>query len=185
MGLADDVERIAAAAQALAAPDERVTGVLAAEPADVGRVYLCAYETGDGRRAWLALDDGGEAIRSAHVVHEAAALAALCELAAESAGGEQLDELRQRLAELREREAPDGIEDAEAAAAALADALAEDEPRLATTAWLDEVGVRSRRLELALGTASASPFATALQQALPAVEELAQDVERNYKGQLG
>jgi hypothetical protein len=117
-------------------------------------------------------------------VHDAASLAALCELAAENAGGDELEELRLRLAELREREAPEGIEDAEAAAAALAEALAEDEPRLATTAWLDEIGARSRRLEQALGTSSASPFASAMQQALPAVEELAADVERNYKGAL-
>jgi len=184
VSLTDDLERIGTAAQELAAPGERVTGVLAAAPADGSRVYLCAYETGDGH-AWLALDDDAQPIRDLRVVRESASLAALCEVAAESAGGEELDELRLRLAELRATDAPEGIEQAEAAAAALAEALAEDEPRLATTAWLDAIGALSRRLEHALGTESVAPFATAMQQALPAVEELAADVERNYKGELG
>ena len=100
MSLTDDLERIGTAAQALAAPGEHVTGVLAAEPADGGRVYLCAYETGDGGHAWLALDDDAQPIRELRVVRESASLAALCEVAAESAGGEKLDELRLRLAEL-------------------------------------------------------------------------------------
>ena len=184
MSLTDDVERIGTAAQALAAPGERVTGVLAAEPAGVGRVYLCAYETGDGGHAWLALDGEAQPIRNPRTVREAASLAALCEVAAESAGGPELEELRLRLAELRETDAPEGIEEAEAAAAALAAALGEHEPRLATPDWLDSIGVLSRRLEHTLGTGSVSPFATAMQQALPAVEELAADVERNYKGEL-
>jgi hypothetical protein len=185
VSLTDDLERIGVAAQALAAPAERVTGVLAAAPVDVGRVYLCAYQTGDGGHAWLALDGDAQPIRDLRVVRESASLAALCEVAAESAGGAELDELRLRLAELRETDAPEGIEEAEAAATALAEALAEHEPRLATTAWLDSIGALSRRLEHALGTDSVSPFATAMQQALPAVEELAADVERNYKGELG
>jgi hypothetical protein len=183
MPLPDDLARAAAAAQALAADDERVAGVLAAEPRNVGRTYLCAYEREDGARAWLALDADSRPLVDRHAVHEAASLAALCEVAAESAGGPDLEELRARLAELRATDAPEGIEEAEAAAASLAEALA-DEPRLATLDWLDRVGALARRLEHALGTDSASPFAAALQQALPAVEELAADVERNYKGPL-
>jgi hypothetical protein len=42
VSLIDDLERIAAAAERLAAPEERLTGVVAAEPLDLGRVYLCA-----------------------------------------------------------------------------------------------------------------------------------------------
>ena len=180
MALTDDLARIAAAAQAFASAGERVTGVLAAEPLDVGRVYLCAYDSG----AWVVLDDTEAPLRDARTVDTAAQLAALCEVAADLAGGEELVELRERLRELREREAPPGIEEAEAAASAVADALAE-EPRVATTDFLDRLGALERRLEEALGTASASPFATLLQQALPAVEELAADVRRNYKGHLG
>jgi hypothetical protein len=179
MALTDDLARIAAAAQALAGPGEQVTGVLAAEPLDVGRVYLCAYDSG----AWVVLDDAGGALDDLRVVKDAAQLAALCEVAADLGGGDDLAELRVRLRELRETDAPEGIEEAEAAAAAVAAALGDD-PRVATTEFLDRIGALQRQLEVALGTASVSPFATALQQALPAVEELAADVERNYKGRL-
>ena len=179
MPLTDDLARIAAVAQSLAGDGEQVTGVLAAEPLGVGRVYLCAYDSG----TWLVLDDAGAALADARVVRDAAQLAALCEVAADLGGGEALADLRARLRELRETDAPAGIEEAEQAAAAVAAAL-EEEPRVATTEFLDRIGALQRRLELALGTASVSPFATALQQAMPAVEELAADVERNYKGPL-
>jgi hypothetical protein len=182
MPLSDDLERAAAAAEAFAAPGERVTGIVAAEPAGAGRVYLCAYESGGGH-AWLALDDDGRPVGDRRLVHEAASLAALCEVAEETAGGGDLAELRARLAELRATEAPDGIEAAEAAAAAL-EAAVEPEPRVATAAYLDELGAASRRLEQALGDESGSPFAVALQQAMPAVEALADEVERGYKGPL-
>jgi len=179
VGLTDDLERIATAAQALAAPAERVSGVLAVEPQPGFRVYLCAYDSG----AWLVLDDARRALTEERLVRDAAQLAGLCEVAADIAGGDDLAQLRVRLRELAETDAPEGIDEAEAAAAAVADALAE-EPRVATTAFLDELGARSRRLEHALGTDSVSPFGTAVQQALPAVEELAANVVRNYKGPL-
>jgi len=179
VALTDDLERTANAAQALAEPAERVSGVLAVEPQPGFRVYLCAYDSG----AWIALDDAANTVAEERLVRDAAQLAGLCEAAADIAGGGDLAELRARLRELAETDAPEGIEEAEAAAAAVADLLAE-EPRVATTAFLDELGARSRRLEHALGTDSASPFGTAVQQALPAVEELAADVVRNYKGTL-
>ncbi|HKC77834.1 MAG TPA: hypothetical protein VKB70_05545, partial [Gaiellaceae bacterium] len=72
------------------------------------------------------------------------------------------------------------IEEAEAAAAALADVL-QTEPRVASGAYLDAIGAASRRLEQALGESNVSPFATAMQAALGSVEELAADVERNHK----
>jgi len=182
MTLSDDLERIAEVAAAFAAPSERVAGILAAEPLGGGRIYLCAYAS-EGEHGWLALDNGGAPVASRETVRQAASLAALCEVAEESAGGGDLAELRSRLAELREREAPEGIEEAEQAAAALAETL-QGEPRLATTDYLDRLGAASRRLEQALGDATGSPFAAALQQAVPAVEELAADVERRYKGPL-
>ena len=92
-------------------------------------------------------------------------------------------ELRARLAELRATDNPEGIEEAETAAAFLADTL-EPEPRLASAAYLDAIGSASRRLELTLGESGSSPFAAAMQSAMAAVEGLSDDVERNYKLQL-
>ena len=168
MASVDELERIAERA---ARPGEQVTGILAAELLGGARVYLCAYESG----GWLALDDEGAPIVSRQLVHDAVSLVALCEVAEETAGGGHLDELRTRLAELRTTEAPEGIEAAEQAAAALADTL-RPPPRLATTEYLDALGAASRRLEQTLGDEAGSPFANALQQALPAVEELADQV---------
>jgi hypothetical protein len=181
MVVSEDVDRIAAEATRFAAADERLAGVLVAEALG-RRVYLCVYESADGR-AWLALDDAGEPQVDRRLVREAAQLAALCEVAEESAGGGRLDELRAQLAEVRETEAPDGIEEAEEAAAVLAATL-EPEPRVARMEYLDALGAASRRLEHALGEDGGSPFAAAVQSALPAVEELASEVERAYKGPL-
>ena len=182
MAVGEDVARIAAAAAVFASPGESLAGVLAAEPLDGRRVYLCAYDSAEGN-AWLALDDAGRPLDDRRVIREAASLAALCEVAEESAGGGDLDELRARLAELRDREAPVGIEEAEQAAAALAQTL-EPEPRVARTPYLDAIGAASRRLEQALGEDARSPFAAAMQQAVPAVEALAAEIERRYKGSL-
>jgi len=85
---------------------------------------------------------------------------------------------------LRETEAPLGIEAAEAAAAGLAATL-EAEPRLATVDYLDRLGAAARRLEQALGDEAGSPFARPrCQQALPAVDEVAAEVEERYRGPL-
>lgn len=178
MGLGEDVERIAAAAGGLAGSGEELAGVIAVETLG-RRVYLCAF-TSAGGNAWLALDDDAQPVADGRLVREAASLAALCEVAEESAGGGDVAELRARLAELRETEAPEGIEEAEEAAAALA-AVIGTEPRVASGAYLDAIGAASRRLEETLGETGASPFAAAMQSALGAVEELAADVERNYK----
>jgi len=173
-----DVGRIAAAAADFAAAEEELVGVLTAETLG-RRVYLCAFASAE-RTAWLALDDAAQPVGDARLVREAASIAALCELAEESAGGGDLAELRARLAEIRETEAPQGIEEAEAAAAALA-AVIEPEPRLASGAYLDAIGNAARRLEEALGDSGGSPFAASMQAAVGAVEELTADIERNYK----
>jgi hypothetical protein len=181
MSVAEDVGRIAEAAAAFAGPGEELAGVVAVDTLG-RRVYLCAFESSEGH-AWLALGAAGEPLTDRRLVRDAASLAALCEVAEETAGGGDLTALRATLADLRRREAPEGIEEAETAALELEQTL-QPEPRLATTAYLDALGVASRRLEQALGEESGSPFAAALQQALPAVEELAAEVERRYKGPL-
>jgi hypothetical protein len=181
MTVVEEVGRIASAAAALAEPGEDLVGVLVTETLG-RRIYLCAFESAEGR-AWLALSDEAEPVTDGRLVREAASLAALCEVAEESAGGGHLPELQARLAELRETDNPEGIEEAEAAAAALAETL-QREPRVASSAYLDALGSASRRLELALGESGVSPFAAAMQAALGSVEELSDDVERNYKFSL-
>lgn len=181
MAVAEDVERIAGAAGAFADAGEELAGVLVAETLG-RRVYLCAFESPE-RRAWLALGDDAQPLIERRLVTEAASLSALCEVAEESAGGGHLPELRARLAELRETANPEGIEEAEAAAEALAETL-QPGPRVASGDYLDAIGSASRRLEQALGETDASPFAAAMQAALGSVEELSDDVARNYKGTL-
>jgi len=178
MSVVADVARIVSAAAGFTEPGEEVAGVLVAETLG-RRVYLCAFESAEGH-AWLALDDGAQPLTERRLIREAASLAALCEVAEESAGGGHLPELRARLAELRETDNPEGIEEAEAAAAALADML-QPEPRVASGEYLDTIGTASHRLEQALGETGASPFAAAMQAALGSVEELGDDVERSYK----
>jgi hypothetical protein len=178
VALREDLEVVAAAAAEFAGPGEQLGGVVAVETLG-RRVYLCAFASAE-RHAWIALDAESHPITDMRLVREAASLAALCEVAEESAGGGDLPELRAQLAELREREAPEGIEDAEAAAAALAE-LVSQEPRLASGAYLDAIGVASRRLEEALGAAAGSPFAAAMQSAVGTVEALTSEIERTYK----
>jgi hypothetical protein len=113
----------------------------------------------------------------------AVSIAALCEIAEESAGGGDLDALLASLGELREREAPEGIEDAEEAVRALRDVIA-DPPQLATPARLDEIGAAARRLEHELDPSGPSPFAAALKSAQGAVSELQREVEAGYLAEL-
>jgi len=182
VALEQELVRIAVAAAAHAGEGEAVAGVIAAEPAAGVRVYLCAFASAEGR-SWLAFDEGGTPIASRAVVREAASIAALCEVADEVAGGGDLADLRATLLELRLTEAPAGIEEAEEAALALERTVAAP-PRVASAEYLDSVGAASRRLEQALGDSARSPFAAALQAAVGTAEELAADVEANYKLEL-
>ncbi|HET8651045.1 MAG TPA: hypothetical protein VFM13_00565 [Gaiellaceae bacterium] len=182
MLLQHDLDRIAAAAAALAAEGEELAGVLAAEPTDGRRVYLCAFRSGE-EIAWLGLDDAAEPIRERERIREAASLVALCEIAEESAGGGELDELRSRLVGLRLTENPPGIDEAEEALDGLQRTLGAP-PRLATPSYLDEIGVATKRLEDALGSSGSSPFAEALKAAAGAVESFTSDVESAYRAEL-
>jgi hypothetical protein len=113
-------------------------------------------------------------------VREAISLAALCEVAVDTAGGGDVAELRSQLAALRLIEGPPGIDEAEEAALELERTLGTP-PRLATPVWLDELGAATRRLERALGEAARSPFSDAMQHAMGAVDALADEVEERYK----
>ena len=182
MALAEELAEVAARAASHAAPGEDLAGVLAAEPSAGRRVYLCAFAGGqeDALRTWLGLDAAGAPVDDRRLVREAVSIAALCELAAETAGGGDLPALRAHLLELRMREHPPGIEAAEEAALELERTVG-GEPRLATPAYLDDVGAATRRLEETLGEDAGSPFAAAMRSGVAIVDELAQEVERAYK----
>jgi hypothetical protein len=185
MTLADELEGIAALAAARADPAERVAAVLATEPAQGRRIYLCAFERpGDGERSWLALDGSGEPVADRTDVRDAVSIAAMCELAEETAGGGDLDELRAQLVAIRLTEAPEGIDEAESALDELQQVVGSP-PALATPARLDAIGVAARKLEVALGGAlQPSPFSEALRSAAEVVDALLGDVERSYRGPL-
>ena len=178
----DELERIAEAARAYAADGEELAAVIAAEPSMGVRVFLCAFAAGD-ERSWLALDSSAQPILERALLRDAVSIAALCELAEESAGGGSLDELRARLEELAQVEGTAFTDDAEAALARLENAL-EAPPRIASPAYLDDVGSAARNLEQALGEIAASPFAEAMKQSSVAVEGLAMEVEGSYKVSL-
>jgi hypothetical protein len=183
VALADDLDRIAGIAGAHAGPADTVSAVLATEPRVGERVYLCAFDDGDGRRSWLAVAADGSPVRTRTALREAVSIAALCEIAVDSAGGGDVESLVARLVELRETESPEGIEEAEAAARALQDVLGEP-PQLATPERLDAIGAATRRLERALDPIAPSPFSTALQGAQAAVSELQREVEAGYRIEL-
>jgi hypothetical protein len=180
--LTDDLRRAAEAAVRYAEPGEELTGIIPAEPAAGERVYLCAYALDGEERTWLVVDDAGRAVDNRLVVRDTVSIAALCELAEETAGGGDLDELASELVALRLTEAPEGIEEAENAVRGLQMVIGSG-ARVASLDRLDEVGEATRRLEVALG-GGGSPFAEAMKAAIDSAEALQQDVERNYKREL-
>ena len=182
MGLQEDLERIAVAAAPFAEDGEELAGILAAEPPTGGRVYLCAFRNGE-TVTWLAFEDDGVRVTGRDRLRDAVTLIALSEIAEESAGGGELDELRSKLVALRMTENPPGIEEAEEAVLDLQRTIG-GTPRIATPQYLDDVGAATRRLEEALGGPGSSPFAEAMKASAGAVQSFTADVEANYKAQL-
>ena len=182
MDLATELEAMAARAAEYAAEGEAVEGVLVAEPYERKRLYLCAFATPEGGRSWLVLDAEGEPVVDRSSVRSTVSIAALCEVAEDSAGGGDVSELRSQLMTLRLTEQPPGIGEAEEAALALESAVATP-PRVASTAYLDSLGAATRRLERALGD-DGSPFASAMQSAIDSVDALTREVETSYKRTL-
>ena len=178
MGLEADLERIASLAKEHA-PADPLVAVLATEPEEGSRRYLCAFEC-DGARSWLLVDAAGMPVTNPRIVREAVAIAALCELAEESAFPGDLDELRAQLVALRMAENPPGIDEAEDAALELQHVLGAP-PAVSSPSRLDRIGAAARRLERALDPALASPFGAAMQSAQGAVEELVREVETGYR----
>jgi hypothetical protein len=174
VALSEDLVQAAAAGAA----QGDVTAVLAAEPASGRRSYLVAFGEED-ERAWLVLDASFRPVADRERVREVASIVILSELAGELAGGGELEELRSRLAEVRMTESPPGIEEAEEAALALERAIAAP-PIVASPAYLDEVGARTRELEETLGE-QGSPFAASLAASAGTVEAFVAEVEARHK----
>jgi hypothetical protein len=183
VSLEDELSSAGGAARARAGDGEEVVAVIPTEPGSGARVYLCAYEVG-GTRSWLALDAAGLPISDRVLVRDAVAIAAMCELAEESAGGGDIGELRSRLVELRLSDNPEGIEEAEVAAAELQAAI-KAPPRVASVSYLDELGLAAAKLEQTLGQIGGSPFAEAMKTGVAAADDLANEVESRYKVPLG
>lgn len=183
MTLEEELSAAGEAAQEHAGDGEELVAVIPAEPGSGSRVYLCAYDR-DGERSWLALDAAGIPIADRVLVRDAVAIAAMVELAEESAGGGDVGELRARLVELRLTDNPEGIEEAEMAAAELQEAI-KPPPRVASVPYLDELGLAAAKLEQSLGQVGGSPFAEAMKTGIAASDELADDVESRYKAPLG
>ena len=116
------------------------------------RVYLCSLDGADATRAWIGVRDGSAAVTSRAEVRAAVSIAALCEVAVDTAGRRRHRRPDCELADLRMREAPEGIEDAEAAARAARGSRRASSARLAGAARRDRLGdapararARSRR----------------------------------------
>ena len=183
MALADELQRIAAAAAPLA-DRSRLAAVLSAEAATGARRYLCAFEDeAAGTRAWVVLDDDGRVVRERRDVRDAVSIAVLCEVAEEAAFPGDLDELRRQLVALRLTELPEGIEEAEDAALELQHVIGAP-PQLATPARLEAIGEASRRLERALDPTGPSPFTSAMRTAAEVADALWRDVEAAYLAPL-
>lgn len=183
MTLLDDLERIFDLAARHAPEGHGVGAVLAAEPAEGSRYYLCAFEAQDTGRAWVVVDDAGTPVTDRRCVRDTVAIAALCEIAGEAAAGGDLDELLAQLLALRLTDAPEGIEEAEDAVRALQLVIGTP-PQLASPARLDEIGHATRTLELALDPTVASPFTAAMRGAQGTIEELLAEVEAAYVVEL-
>jgi hypothetical protein len=179
VALIDDLERIASAALRHRDGASAVSAVLAAEATPGLRRYLCAFQDAEDRRTWIVLDDDGSPVTVRPDVRDAVAIAALCELAEESAGGGDLDELLSQLVALRLTDAPSGIDEAEEAVRELQTVIGSP-PQLASPSRLDAIGAATRKLEQALDPTVPSPFTAALQSAPGAVEELTREVEAAY-----
>ena len=158
---------------------ETVSGVLPTEPATGRRVYLCSVDDADGVRSWIAVGEDGAAVADRAELRAAVSVAALCEVAEDAAGGGALEDLIQRLDELRGADGPPGIDAALEAAHALRAVIGEP-PQLATAGRLDEIGAATRRLEQELDPLGGSPFAAAMRSSQDAVAELRREIEAGY-----
>ena len=132
------------------------------------------------RKSWLALDADRAPVRDRRVLRDAVSIAAMGEVAEETAGRRASAQAARPA-----RGAPQDREPRGHRRVGGGDRRAErpldDEVRVASPAYLDEVGVAARRIELALGESGASPLSEAMKQAGLTIDGLAADIEAHYK----
>jgi hypothetical protein len=179
VSLAEELERVADLAVQHVQVGDVVSGVIPTEPDAGERVYLCSIDGADGYRSWLAVRSDGTPVADRLQLRAAIAIAALCEVAEDAAGGGALDDLIARLEELRRTDSPPGIEEAEQAAHALRAVIGQP-PQVASTERLDQIGTATRRLEQELDPSGVSPFAAAMRSSQGAVAELQREIEAGY-----
>jgi hypothetical protein len=179
VAIEDELARARSLAAGYVGDGDAVSGVLASEPSPGDRTYVCSVDAADGKRSWVAVRADGSAVRSRSELRAAVSVAAMCEIAVDAAAGGDVDQLIASLVDLREREAPEGIELAEARARELRDVLGEV-PQLASPARLDAIGAAVRTLELELDPSAPSAFALAMRGAQGAVAELQREIEAGY-----
>jgi hypothetical protein len=153
VSLERDVERAEEAAQTHARGGERVAAVMPAEPTPGVRVYLAAFESGDDL-AYLLLDDEGSPVSDRRLVRDAVSVIALSERAEEVSAAISAEDIAERFDALAGRldgeDAPAAGAAREVAGAARGVASVATGVRLATPAYLDEVGAAASVLGSAL-----------------------------------
>jgi hypothetical protein len=174
MGVTEALRGALAAGSRHALADERAVAVLAAEPAPGMRVYVIAFERGDGELSYLALDGDHRPLAERRLVRDAVTLVALKERAEEVSGAATAAELAARFEELvgALREPAPAAAAAAHSVARAARALAGETgaPRVATPAYLDLLLRRSLALGEALDAYVEEARALAGASAEPPVE---------------
>ena len=181
MALADDLDRIAGLATAQAGPADAVSAVIATEPRDGERAYLCAFDGGDGLRSWLAVRADGSPVTSRAALREAGRSPRSARSRPTRRVGATSNAHRAARGGARDG-GPRGDRGGEAAARALRVVLGEP-PQVATPARLDEIGAATRRLERELDLIAPSRSRRHC-RAQAAVSELQREVEAGYRAEL-
>ena len=108
VALAQDLRRVAEAAVRYAGPGEEVVGIVPAEAIWGLAPTSAPTAARTARRAGSWLDEDGKPVKDRVRIREVVSIAALVELAEETAGGGDLEELRSQLVALRLLENPAG-----------------------------------------------------------------------------
>ena len=150
------------------------------------RIYLCAFGGTDGEaESWLGLDAAGRPVVERQVVRDAVSIAAMCELAEETAAGGDLDDLKSRLVALRVTDEPARHRGGRGRGRGAAARPRRRRRSSRRPPGSTRSGRRRASWSCALGgELQGSPFAQAMLSAPAVVEQLTADVEGSYRAPL-